>query len=194
MIFHPRHWVRKVCLWIGTSAFRVQCRLHHIHCEIGSDSRIRHCRVRSKIDGTLIIGAGCTLQGAYFGFYGSGGKIEIGNHVFVNAYLDRPTSFFVKDCSSIFIENKCLFSNSIDISTTDWHSIYDDKGNHLNPDKDIHIGQRVWVGRKVTICKGVSIPNNSVIGVGSVVTKSFSETNIVIAGNPAVIKRQGIHW
>lgn len=44
------------------------------------------------------------------------------------------------------------------------------------------------------ICKGVSIPDNSVIGVGSVVTKSFNESNVIIAGNPAVVKKQGIHW
>lgn len=183
-----------VTLWFETTVFWAQCRIHHVRCEIGENTRIRHCRVKSKIDGVLIIGANCTLRGAYFGFYGSGGRIEMKDNVLVNAYPNRWASFFVKDQSSILVESGCLFSNTIDISTTDWHRVFDEDGNHLNPDKDIYIGKWVWVGRKVVICKGVSIPDNSVIGVGSIVTKPFEETNVVIAGNPAQVKKRGIHW
>ena len=57
-----------------------------------------------------------------------------------------------------------------------------------------HIGRRVWIGRNVVICKGCSISDNSIVGVGSVVTRPFEEKNVVIAGNPAEIKKRGIHW
>lgn len=194
LIIHPRRWARKVALWYQTSVFRVQCRIHHIHCVIGENTSILHCKVKSKIDGTLVIGANCVVRGALFGFYGKGGRIELKDHVVVNAYTRSRVSMFVKDKSSIVVENNCLFSNTIDISTTDWHCIYDVQDNHLNPEKDVHIGRHVWIGRKVTICKGVSIPDGSVVGVGSIVTKPFDETNVVIAGNPAEIKKRGIHW
>jgi len=46
------------------------------------------------------------------------------------------------------------------------------------------IGDNVWVGANVTILKGVSIGNNTIIGIGSIVTKSIVE-NEIFAGNPA---------
>ena len=114
--------------------------------------------------------------------------------VYINAFPRARVSFSVKNQSRILIGEGCLFSNSIDVSTTDWHRVFDDSGNVLNPEKDVCIGEHVWIGRKVTVCKGVSIPNDSIIGVGSVVTRSFDETNVVIAGNPAEIKKRGVNW
>ncbi|MET3557615.1 maltose O-acetyltransferase [Streptococcus rupicaprae] len=53
--------------------------------------------------------------------------------------------------------------------------------------KPITIGNNVWIGGGVTILPGVTLGDNVVIGAGSVVTKSFDEDNIVLAGNPARI-------
>lgn len=56
--------------------------------------------------------------------------------------------------------------------------------------KPIKIGNNVWVGANSTILPGVEIGDDCVVGAGSVVTKSFSESNLIIAGNPAkIIKR-----
>ena len=192
--FHPRRIIRSIPCRFETSLFRLRCRVRHVRCEIGENTRIRHCRVKSKEDGTLTIGANCTLHGVEFCFYGNGGRIELKDRSYFNAYPRKWISLFVKDRSTIRIEEDCLFSNSIDITTTDWHSVYDDSGNLMNPEKDVKIGKHVWIGRKVTICKGVSVPNDSVIGVGSVVTRSFYESNVIIAGNPADIKKRGINW
>ena len=41
------------------------------------------------------------------------------------------------------------------------------------------------MGANSTILYGVTIGNNILVAAGSVVTKSFTEENIIIAGNPA---------
>ena len=193
-LIHPRRFFRKLPGRVETMLFRFQCRIHHVHLENGDNTHIRHCRVRSLSTGAISIGANCTLRGAFFHFYENGGRVELMDWVYINAFPRARVSFSVKNQSRILIGEGCLFSNSIDVSTTDWHRVFDDSGNVLNPEKDVCIGEHVWIGRKVTVCKGVSIPNDSIIGVGSVVTRSFDETNVVIAGNPAEIKKRGVNW
>ena len=142
----------------------------------------------------MIIGANCKLRGVTFRFYQGGGKIELGDRILVNAYPRSRVFLSVKNHTSIHVESNCLISNPVGISTTDWHRIVDEDGVIVNPEKDIHIGKHVWIGSTVIIGKGVSIPDNTVIGTGSVVTKPFSEKNTVIAGNPAEIKKHRINW
>jgi acetyltransferase-like isoleucine patch superfamily enzyme len=53
----------------------------------------------------------------------------------------------------------------------------------------IVIGNNVWLGAKVTVTKGVSIGDNSIIGANSVVTRDIP-ANVIAAGVPARIVRE----
>ncbi|NDV58982.1 acyltransferase [Bacteroides sp. 519] len=56
--------------------------------------------------------------------------------------------------------------------------------------KEIIIGEQCWIGMNSMILPGIVLGKNTIVGAGSVVTKSFSEGGCVIAGNPAkIIKR-----
>lgn len=55
----------------------------------------------------------------------------------------------------------------------------------------IIIGENVWIGSNVRICKGVTIGNNAIIAANSVLTKSVPD-NAVAAGNPAKIVKENI--
>lgn len=48
----------------------------------------------------------------------------------------------------------------------------------------IKVGDNVHIGMNATICPGVTIGNNCIIGVGSIVTKDVPD-NTVVAGIPA---------
>lgn len=63
-----------------------------------------------------------------------------------------------------------------------------------NPDKhvaskDVRLGEKCWIGMNSVILPGVTLGDHTVVGAGSVVTKSFEEGHCVIAGNPAKIIR-----
>ena len=51
----------------------------------------------------------------------------------------------------------------------------------------IVIGNNCFIGAKSIILPGVSLGDRTIVGAGSVVTKSFESGNVVIAGNPAKI-------
>lgn len=51
--------------------------------------------------------------------------------------------------------------------------------------KEICIGNDSWIGMNAVILPGVELGDHTIVGAGSVVTKSFPEGNCVIAGNPA---------
>jgi len=94
---------------------------------------------------------------------------------------------------SIRIGTGCMFANPTDIRTTDHHPILDATGARLNPDRDVVIGDRVWLARDVTLLKGSKIGSDVVIGVGSIVTGEIP-SNCVAAGIPARVVREGITW
>ncbi len=51
--------------------------------------------------------------------------------------------------------------------------------------KNVVIGKRCWIGMNSVILPGVVLGENTIVGAGSIVTKSFSQGHCVICGNPA---------
>lgn len=96
--------------------------------------------------------------------------------------------------TAIRVGQGCLFSGGIHFRTGDSHSITDLDGNRINQSKSIDIGDRVWVGRNVTILKGAAIAHSCVVGASAVVTKRFEESNCIVAGSPAIVVRRDIDW
>jgi len=102
-------------------------------------------------------------------------------------------SFFLRD-ANINVGELCMFSHNVFLRNTDSHKVISLDSNHImNPSKDISIGKHVWIGQNSTILKGVSIGDNSIIVMGSVVTKDVL-ANSIAAGNPIRIVKTGITW
>jgi GNAT superfamily N-acetyltransferase len=64
-----------------------------------------------------------------------------------------------------------------------------DLRSHL-PAPPIKIGDHCWIGANVVLLPGVQLGPRTIVGAGSIVTKSFPEGNCVIVGNPARLLRR----
>lgn len=84
----------------------------------------------------------------------------------------------------VVAENVRCGANTL-ITDTDWHT--DDP--RTGPDAPVTIGKNVWLGVNVTVLKGVTIGENTVVAAGSIVTDSLP-ANVVAGGVPAKVLRQ----
>lgn len=61
-------------------------------------------------------------------------------------------------------------------------------------DRDIIVGKNCYIGSAVRFSTGVTIADNCIVGIGSIVTKKFTNEYVLIAGNPAKIVRENFDW
>lgn len=138
-------------------------------------------------NGKIYIGRNCVIDGirgdksqyVSIDTHSPDAVIKIGDNV--SLYAARISSKF-----QIIIGNDVLIEDS-SIVDTDFHSIDKSRGQPINENKDkcqIYIGNRVCIGVKSVVTKGVNIGDNVIIAPGSVVTTSVKSGSMVM-GNPA---------
>ncbi|HEY5792007.1 MAG TPA: acyltransferase, partial [Chthoniobacterales bacterium] len=86
--------------------------------------------------------------------------------------------------ANIMIEDDFLSASGLYINTGS-HDLDTLQPTYL----PVVIGRRVWCGMRVTICAGVSIGDNAVLGAGAVVLKNMP-ANHVAAGVPCKAIRE----
>jgi acetyltransferase-like isoleucine patch superfamily enzyme len=138
------------------------------------------------------IGYGSKLYDSYVSHAGDA-KINIGH----GSYISESPRFFLD--GEFHLGSFCQVSTDF-TAITRRHAITNVSLGHTSGggigffgeghDKksEIHIGNDVWIGTKVTVMPGVKIGHGCVIGAGSVVTKDC-EPYSIHAGNPAKLIR-----
>ena len=76
----------------------------------------------------------------------------------------------------------------------DGHPIYNSDMEITNWDKEIIVGNKVWLGAESKILKGANIKDGCVVGFGSVVTGSNDNENAILVGSPARERKNSITW
>lgn len=89
----------------------------------------------------------------------------------------------------VTIGRDCAISWDVCILDRDYHE-FNGEGEIK---EEILIGDKVWIGCRSTILKGVTIGGGAVIAAGSIVTKDVP-ANCCVGGNPAKVIKENITW
>ncbi len=130
------------------------------------------------------------------------GKCFLGSGICIrlsNSSISFGSDFYCNSnvtiiCSAgISFGDDVILGWNVNIRDCDGHVIVCN-GIHINPNKPISIGNHVWIGQNASILKGAIVGDGSIVGMNSCVTKSFADSNVVLAGIPAKIVKTNIEW
>ncbi len=169
----------------------IKLKTHNLNVEYNAtheDEVEKRAEILAEIIGEF--GENGFIQGPIYFHYGK--HTKIGKNFFGNFNLT------VQDDAEVVIGDRCNFGPNVTI-VTPIHPMLPNERNlmqtasgekkHLCYAKPVHIGNDCWFGASVTVCPGVTVGDNCVIGAGSVVTRDIPE-NSFAAGVPCRVIRE----
>ena len=113
---------------------------------------------------------------------------DYGCNIYVGARLYANFNCVILDCAEVRLGDDVMLAPGVQIYTA-YHPIDAQariSGRELA--RPVTIGSRVWLGGGVIVLPGVTIGDETVVGAGSVVTRSLP-AGVVAAGNPCRVLR-----
>lgn len=112
-----------------------------------------------------------------------GAELRIGARCLVNF----GTSIIAHE--RITIGDRCLIGTHCMITDTPFHGVEPDRRFDPPPPEPVTIGNNVWLAARVIVLPGVTIGDDAVIGIGSVVTSDIPPRTLAV-GSPAKVVRE----
>ena len=112
-----------------------------------------------------------------------------GNHVHFGTGIYANYNLTLIDDGHIYVGNRVLFGPNVIVTTANHPLDPKLRRYEMQYNRDVHIGENVWIGAGSTILAGVHIGKNSVIGAGSIVTRDIPE-NVLAIGSPCRVVRE----
>lgn len=160
------HWYLRRARHIGT---RVRLRGRPAVATRGDlvvEDRVQLVSTVARLE--LVVEAGATLR------IGARSLVNFGTSIVA---LDRVT-----------IGQRCLIGTHCTIMDTAFHHIDPDRRLEAPTAQPITIGDNVWLGSRVVVFPGVTIGDDSVVGIGSIVTSDIPPRSLAV-GVPARVIR-----
>lgn len=114
------------------------------------------------------------------------GELAIGHGTNINGL----TKILV--ANSVRIGAECTVSWDVQILDNDFHTITVD-GRTQPATAPITIGDRVWVGTRAIVLKGVTIGEGGIVAAGAIVTRDVPP-GAIVAGSPATVIGTADSW
>ena len=131
------------------------------------------------VGGRLCMAAGSTLD--------CSGEMRIGDNFSSNK------NAFLSCSKEVTIGNDVMLGWNVQIYDASGHTVYH-KGIAKHSQAPIKVGNHVWLASHSTLLKGAEIGDGSIVAWRSLVTKPIRQANVLVAGNPAVVKCEDISW
>ncbi len=124
----------------------------------------------------------CYIEGPLHASWG-GAHVHFGTSIYAN------TNLTLVDDGHIYVGDRVLFGPNVIVATANHplHPLL--RRQEMQYNRDVHIGENVWIASGAVILPGVTIGKNSIIGAGSVVTRDISE-GVLAVGNPCRVIRE----
>jgi acetyltransferase-like isoleucine patch superfamily enzyme len=151
--------------------------------------RLAHYYNYSHVKPRRSITMGAGVRVAPNASFANGERIEIGAHSHIGAHC----SLWAGDSTGrIRLGEYALLGPEVFITASDYQF---EPGtpvmNQRKNERDVVIGDDVWLGARVIVVGGVNIGDHCIVGAGSVVTKSLPADSIAV-GNPARVVGQRV--
>lgn len=127
------------------------------------------------------IGQGCYIEPPLHANWG-------GKNVYVGDFFYANFNLTLVDDAKITIGDRVMIGPNVTVATAGHPVNPNLRARALQYNKDVTIGNNVWIGAGAILLPGVTVGDNSVIGAGSVVTKDVP-AGVVAVGNPCRVLR-----
>lgn len=125
---------------------------------------------------------------------GNGFKLSVAGRVtFGPEFVLSAESQIVCE-ESITFGSGCLVSWDALIIDSDFHPIYSEDREPTPQRAPIVLGDRVWIGARASLLKGVELGNDAIVAAGAIVTQPEPASNVLLGGSPARVLRTGVRW
>ncbi|MBF0553510.1 MAG: acyltransferase [Nitrospirae bacterium] len=175
-------WAHVFCPRIRSLLYRIFYKFSYLGANVSIGKNVSLHAPNMSIGDNVTIAENCVFDGI-------GGTVTIGSHTSI---ANNTTIMAIKEITigrKCFIAPRCFF--------VDFNHIFSDRNLYIKDQYDYGEEQRTaksiiieddcWLGANVIVLKGVTIGRGSVVGAGSLVTKSIPPFSVA-AGVPAKIK------
>lgn len=149
----------------------------HLACSIENNGTMTFGKYVNFGGGSQI----CTVKSASQIIVGDNTSAMGETHIVAKKYIEIGTD--------------CLMSWGVQLMDSDLHdiiSLSDEKV--INEDKEIIIGDHVWVCSNVNILKGTHIASNNIIASGSTINGKIEGIHQIVTGLPLKILKEDCDW
>lgn len=165
------------------------CKLKKKKCVVHKSIMVKEPQFIHWGDG-VVLGEGTKLL--CWSSYNSGKKTQkLNPNLTIGNNVHATRNFVVQCAGKISIGNDVLIASNVFVIDYN-HGVNPCTKSYLDNDlnvSEVVIKDGAWIGNDVVILAGVSIGEKSIIGAGSVVTKSIPDFTIAV-GNPAKVIKE----